>query len=215
MISNAIVTVTLPLFRWLHQTLQGAHQSRASLMTLFEEAGLRCLELGLSEAIWEEAKFVMAAFIDEMILNEPHCSLHAEWSQESLQLMFFKEHLAGETFFERLSELKKTEHHHILLLELYYWCLFLGYQGKYHQAEHSELEKLIDSLRSLLQQYATLTPPLPMVNLKNKKRFSAAGRLKKSLWWIALIICVGSYFSVQQQIRNQVKVLDELVKQVK
>ncbi|MFT4256660.1 MAG: type IVB secretion system protein IcmH/DotU [Pseudoxanthomonas sp.] len=76
------------------------------------------------------AKYAFCAAIDEAILSQPS-SLHADWERNPLQLRLFGEHLAGEHFFERLEDLRSQGAPRLASLEVYHYCLLLGFEGKY------------------------------------------------------------------------------------
>jgi type VI secretion system protein ImpK len=94
-----------------------------------------------------QIKYAMAAFIDELVLNSqwPH---RLSWMGRSLQLQFFGEHLAGEGFFERLSHIRQSGQSHLDTLEVYYWCLQLGFQGMYRLRGQEHLLALQVGCRS-------------------------------------------------------------------
>lgn len=76
------------------------------------------------------AKYAFCAAIDEAILSQPS-PLHAKWERNPLQLRLFGEHLAGEHFFDRLEELRSQGAARLESLEVYHYCLLLGFEGKY------------------------------------------------------------------------------------
>jgi type VI secretion system protein ImpK len=91
--------------------------------------GLRCP----AEQI-ESIKFALVAFIDETVLSPTNdFRLRKEWEQLPLQLEYFREHLAGVKFFERLEALiEQPETEGVDVVEVYYLCLLLGFKGKYN-----------------------------------------------------------------------------------
>jgi type VI secretion system protein ImpK len=76
------------------------------------------------------AKYAFCAAIDEAILSQPS-PLHGSWERNPLQLRLFGEHLAGEHFFDRLEELRSQGAARLASLEVYHYCLLLGFEGKY------------------------------------------------------------------------------------
>jgi len=73
--------------------------------------------------------YALAAFIDEQILRS-QWSGRQQWMAQPLQLLFFNENTAGEGFFDRLNILQQVpgkEH----IVQIYYLCLALGFQGKF------------------------------------------------------------------------------------
>ena len=92
------------------------------------ERGATKLEIP-SEDVYA-AKYAFCAAIDEAILSQPS-PLHALWERNPLQLRLFGEHLAGEHFFDRLEELRSQGAARLASLEVYHYCLLLGFEGKY------------------------------------------------------------------------------------
>lgn len=76
------------------------------------------------------AKYAYCAVIDEAILGS-HCSFHENWERKPLQLTMFGDQLAGENFFVRLEQLRAQGAARLQSLEVYYFCLLLGFEGKY------------------------------------------------------------------------------------
>ena len=62
-----------------------------------------------------------------------HIDLHIRDARElqSLQLHLFGDHLASENFFHRLEELRVQGASQLPSLEVYHYCLLLGFEGKY------------------------------------------------------------------------------------
>jgi len=96
------------------------------------------------------AKFAFCALIDEMILSADY-ALRDDWERMPLQLRLFGEHLAGESFFERLEQLRFDPNQHLEALEVFYTCLLLGFQGKYLLEGHEKLGYLVNKLGQEIQ----------------------------------------------------------------
>lgn len=99
------------------------------ISALFETMTRRCREAGIPDSDIEEAKYPIVALIDEQIFRSPWPG-RQHWLARPLQLVFFNENTAGEGFFMRLERLQmQPERRHVL--EIYFLCLALGFQGKY------------------------------------------------------------------------------------
>ncbi len=77
-----------------------------------------------------DCKYAFCALLDEIILNSDF-EIRDEWERNPLQLRLFGEHLAGEGFFDRLDNLRLEPQKNIEILEVFYTCMILGFQGKY------------------------------------------------------------------------------------
>lgn len=76
------------------------------------------------------AKYAYCAVLDEAMLGS-HCSFRDVWERRPLQLTMFGDQLAGENFFARLEQLRAQGAARLQSLEVYYFCLLLGFEGKY------------------------------------------------------------------------------------
>jgi len=84
------------------------------------------------EAPWDayvEARFAVLSWVDEMILNSPWAN-RGEW--QHLMLTYHGTLNAGKEFFERLERLPAGGRD---VREIYYYCLALGFEGKFALAE--------------------------------------------------------------------------------
>jgi type VI secretion system protein ImpK len=115
------------------------------------------------------ARYLLCATIDEVMLSRA----------ESYQLLnyFHGEADGGERFFLILERLSIAPAAHIDLLELIYWCLNLGFVGKYQQRPQARaeldiiMEKLYQSIRqqrgevkkSLIFAEQTVTQVKPVI----------------------------------------------------
>ncbi|MEN1926822.1 DotU family type IV/VI secretion system protein [Luteimonas qiangzhengi] len=88
------------------------------------------MKMGIASEDVYAAKYAFCAAMDEAILAQPS-SLRDAWELQPLQLRLFGDHLAGENFFERLEELRAQGAPRLPSLEVYHYCLLLGFEGKY------------------------------------------------------------------------------------
>jgi len=95
----------------------------------------------IPEKVIRFSKYALAAYVDECVLSS-EWSGKIQWKQSPLQLQFFNEHLAGEHFFDRLLYLRKSLSKYIDVLEIYYVCLTLGFEGRYRSGDLEALEIL-------------------------------------------------------------------------
>ncbi|MDR1075782.1 MAG: type IVB secretion system protein IcmH/DotU [Xanthomonadaceae bacterium] len=76
------------------------------------------------------AQYAFCAAVDEAILSQPS-PIRDDWERSPLQLRLFSENLAGEHFFDRLEDLRAQGAPRLSSLEVYHYCLLLGFEGKY------------------------------------------------------------------------------------
>lgn len=87
-------------------------------------------KLGISAEDVYAAKYAFCAAVDEAVLSQPS-TMRDDWEVHPLQLRLFGEHLAGEHFFDRLDQLRAQGAARLASLEVYHYCLLLGFEGKY------------------------------------------------------------------------------------
>lgn len=96
-----------------------------------------------------ETDFAVVAFLDEVILNS-HDPCRNEWAEKPLQQDLFGLATAGDMFFRRVDKLlARNESPEIAdMLEVYYLCLLLGFEGKYAISDNkTELHVIADRIR--------------------------------------------------------------------
>ena len=97
--------------------------------TLFEQLAQKGREAGIADADVADAKYALVAFIDEQIFRSPWPG-RTQWMGRPLQLVYYNENTAGEGFFTRMQQLQnQPQRQHVL--EIYYLCVALGFQGMY------------------------------------------------------------------------------------
>ena len=137
----------------LHQVkFQGQKMAEVQikLSQLFENVKKNCL-VAYTKSEYQAALFAFCAWLDEMVL----CSLWKDklaWKQHMLQKQYFNTTLAGEVFFEKLEVFSTGD---IALLEVYFYCLKLGFKGKYHDPNDSVIisEKSNNLYQVIMQRY--------------------------------------------------------------
>ncbi len=97
------------------------------------------------------ARYALTAFADETI-TRTSWSGRAEWSQNPLSLVEFNDNNAGDGFFVQLAEIRRQAEAKPELLEVYYSCMALGFEGKYALADPRERLSLITEIGRDLEQ---------------------------------------------------------------
>lgn len=142
------------------QDLPAPDVLRRRIATLLEDMDRRGLEAGIQKRDLDDAKYAVVAFIDEQLFRAPWPG-RQQWMLEPLQLVYFNENTAGEGFFTRLEALERDPGR-LHVLEVYYLCLALGFQGKYAVRGGDGLAAVVDQLNGqlarALPQGETLSP---------------------------------------------------------
>lgn len=96
---------------------------------LFEQMARKCRDAGIAEEDVVDARYAIAAFMDEQIFRSPWPG-RQQWMSQPLQLVYFNENTAGEGFFNRMQALQQQpQRAHVL--QIFYLCVSLGFQGKF------------------------------------------------------------------------------------
>jgi len=89
----------------------------------------RAEDAGLVPSDVNDIKYALVAFIDEQILRSEWPG-RMQWLARPLQLAHYGENTAGEGFFTRMEQLREQPARaHVL--EVYFLCVALGFQGVY------------------------------------------------------------------------------------
>jgi type VI secretion system protein ImpK len=90
------------------------------------------------------AHYALCASLDDVVLATPWGSQGA-WAARSMVSTFHQEVRSGERFFDVLTQLRQNPGNFLPVLELMYFCLSLGYMGRYRLSPRGPAE--IDKLR--------------------------------------------------------------------
>jgi type VI secretion system protein ImpK len=132
---NPLVNAALPLLDLIVQIKnRAAHNDVASLrdrvVTEVNNFERKITPLGLSLQTIRAARYALCATIDDVVLNTPWGS-RSLWNQRSMVGQFHNEVVGGDRFWDLLNELKRNAAVNLDLLELLYYCVSLGFEGKY------------------------------------------------------------------------------------
>lgn len=132
---------------------------RAHLITLLNRVDGEAKHLGIPEETQRQARYAVVAFIDEMILCSP-CAYRDWWSDHKLQQELFNEDAAGVGFFSRLEAIRSSHPVSLDMLEVYYLCLVLGFEGQYKIHRREQLKALVEGIAQQLKTKGpgTLSP---------------------------------------------------------
>lgn len=100
------------------------------------------------------ARYLLCTYLDEAAAGTPWGGSGA-WARDTLLGRFHGEAWGGEKSFQLLTRLAENPAAHRDLLELFYVCLSLGFEGRYRVAENgrSQLDALRERLHALLAQH--------------------------------------------------------------
>jgi type VI secretion system protein ImpK len=129
-----------------------ADQLKRLLTSYIKDFERSCLSHGKPAESVEQAKYALAAFIDETVINsENNC--RDTWIADPLATSFFNDSLAGENFFKRLEAMLPDLKRNLEAVEVYYFALALGFQGRYRLSGQEVLPNVV---RNLLKRVESL-----------------------------------------------------------
>jgi len=134
------------------QQVQDPESFRSKMQQALREISTIAARKGYSADDVQEANFAVVAFLDETVLTcDPSAN---EWARKSLGEEMFGQRSAGEVFFKRLETLRANRDSQNLaeVLEVYYLCLLLGYEGKFAGGSKAELQLLMTNLRERIER---------------------------------------------------------------
>jgi type VI secretion system protein ImpK len=111
-------------------------------LDLFEK---NCKAIGIAQDSIQDTKYALVALIDETVLSVPGIC-RDYWFTRPLQLDLFGDNIAGEEFFNKLQKMMLEIERKKDVLEIYYICLSLGFEGRYKLFNAEERVSIMDDL---------------------------------------------------------------------
>ncbi len=119
---------------------------REKILDLLNRFEQQAKKLQFSADDIHDAKYAFCALIDETIVTQQdpsYFNLQNAWLISPLQLSLFGSQLAGYQFFEILEQLRSRGKDRLAALEVFHYCLLLGFQGKYRIESIESLNHLV------------------------------------------------------------------------
>jgi type VI secretion system protein ImpK len=165
------------------QSIENPEEFRSRMKQALSEVASTAARRGYAAEDVKESSFAVVAFLDEAILTASDTNA-ADWVGKHLAEELYDQRTAGETFFQRLEALRANRDSLDLaeILEVYYLCLLLGYEGKFAGGSRGELLQIMANLRDRIERILgrdsefspdrTLPdePPAPQVVVDSFKR---------------------------------------------
>ena len=143
------------------QQISNADGFRRRMVEALAEVNREAVKRNYAKEHTIETDFAIVAFLDEVILTS-HDPCRNEWAQKPLQDELFNVSVAGELFFTRAEKLLSRQDSPELadMLDVFYLCLLLGFEGKYSIGGKTELHLLMDRLRQRIDHIRGNDPRL-------------------------------------------------------
>lgn len=121
-----------------------------TIAQLLDRLGQRAREAGIDSAHLEQARYVLCALLDEIVLGS-RWELKSQWLAQPLQMVYFQDFTAGEQFYKRLEALRGAKDpRQVDLLEVYVQSLAVGFRGKH--ADLVGMQKVAELTDSLMRE---------------------------------------------------------------
>ena len=139
---NDLITFAGPIFDLILRLKAGivapSNDLRPKIAGMLQDFERRAERYRFNHKIIQVSKFALAAFVDETVLTN-NFPLKNEWEKNPLQLELFGEQLAGNKFFDRLDSMLRQIDMTADAVEIYYFCMLLGFKGRYAVYEQEKL----------------------------------------------------------------------------
>ena len=133
-----------------HPDPGGFRQTLLEQLSAFEQAAAK---RGIKPEAVLVARYALCTLIDEAVSSTPW-GASTQWMKESLLVTFYRETGGGEKFFLLLNKMGEQPGANIDLLEFFYACLALGFEGRFRVIEggKAQLEQTRERLYELIRR---------------------------------------------------------------
>ncbi|MCY7344970.1 MAG: type IVB secretion system protein IcmH/DotU [Pyrinomonadaceae bacterium] len=158
---NDLVAFAGPIFDLILRLKSGivapSNDLRPKVAALLIDFEKRAERYRFNHKIVQVSKFALASFVDETVLTN-NFHLKEEWEKNPLQLEYFGEQLAGNKFFDKLLSMTKQIEQTADAVEIYYYCMLLGFKGRYGVYEQEKLLAIMQQTANALVKVGKIAP---------------------------------------------------------
>ena len=133
-----------------HPDPAGFRETLISQLAAFEQAAA---QRGIKSETVVVARYALCTLLDEAVSSTPWGGT-AQWMRDSLLVTFYRETGGGEKFFLLLNKMAEQPGANIDLLEFFYACLALGFEGRFRVIDggKAQLEQTRERLYELIRR---------------------------------------------------------------
>ena len=133
-----------------HPDPAGFRQTVVQQLTAFEQAATK---RGIKPETILIARYALCTLLDEAVSSTPWGGT-AQWMAQSLLVTFYRETGGGEKFFLLLNKMAENPAANLELLEFFYACLALGFEGRFRVIDggKAQLEQTREKLYELIRR---------------------------------------------------------------
>lgn len=134
-----------------HPDVAGLHKRVVNEIRAFEQ---NSKDAGVKPEIILAARYLLCSALDEAVMHTPWGGESA-WGQRTMLSIYHGETQGGEKCFLILDRMLKAPSENLHMLELFYICISLGFEGKYRLVHRGrdQLETLRDDLFRTIRTY--------------------------------------------------------------
>ena len=158
---NDLITFAGPIFDLILRLRAGivapSNDLRPKVAGLLDDFEKRAERYRFNHKIVQVSKFALASFVDEVVLMN-NFPLRDQWEKYALQLEYFGEQLAGNKFFEKLEAMLGQIEVTKDAVEVYYFCMLLGFKGRYAIYEQEKLLAIMQKTATALVKAGKIVP---------------------------------------------------------
>lgn len=217
--SNPLVKSAIPLFaiasqmKYYYSNL-GSTDILKHLKTQIEIFEEQSENMGVRYETVRTARYCLCTLLDEFAAKYGWAD--QEWMASSLLVTLHSETWGGEQFFDMLDKIKVEPQKNLNLIEFMYYCLVIGYMGKYQVLNNGQvsIHNLKKELEKIITKYKS-PPSLPLLIDK-----SSVGKLKGikdkviPIWAMALVfslLLLGIYKIFDYQLTNKTDSINQSI----
>lgn len=159
--------------------------------------------------------YALVALADEIMMAKSGL-FRDYWASQQLQLLYFKENLAGEGFFRQLEQVRRSSGQ-LDVLRVFYLCLLFGFQGRFGvQGGEAALFAVQQSIRVQLGAALPMPEVLAPNGLRPEEGFLAITRRLPLVWFavgcvvLAVVLYLGLSVSLREQVAQLVRWMSEV-----
>src|SRR5690606_30866810 len=160
-VKNDLITFAGPVFDLILRLKAGivapSNDLRPKIAGMLQAFAKRAERYRFNHKIVQVSKFALAAFVDETVLTN-NFPLKNEWEKNPLQLEYFGEQLAGNKLFDKLDAMLKQIEVTQDAVEVYYFCMLLGFKGRYAVYEQDKLSATMQRTANALVKVGKIKP---------------------------------------------------------
>ncbi|MBE7517320.1 MAG: DotU family type IV/VI secretion system protein [Chloracidobacterium sp.] len=158
---NDLIAFAGPIFDLVLRLKSGivapSNELRPRIAGMLDDFEKRAERYRFNHKIVSVSKFALASFVDETVLTN-NFPLRDEWEHNPLQLEYFGEQLAGNKFFDKLESMLRQIDVTQDAVEVYYFCMLLGFKGRYGVYEQEKLLAIMQSTANALVKAGKIHP---------------------------------------------------------